>query len=98
MKVPPLQAGGQTLELKNAASTPREFELLELKPGTSLKDVAAFFERGRPDLKASPATFLGAIQTIAPGESVFLEVSLKARGRYVFQDADHGLVEEFRVR
>jgi uncharacterized cupredoxin-like copper-binding protein len=96
--VPALQAGEQTLELKNAASTPREFELLELKPGTSLKDVAAFFDRGRPDLKASPATFLGAIQTIAPGDSVFLEVSLKPGGRYVFQDADHGLVKEFSVR
>jgi uncharacterized cupredoxin-like copper-binding protein len=98
MKVPALRAGKQTLELKNAASAPREFELLELKPGSTLRDVAAFFERGRPDPKASPVTFLGAIQTIDPGESVFLEVSLKAGGRYVFQDADHGLVKEFSVR
>ena len=98
MKVPALQAGEQTLELKNAAGAPREFELLELQPGSTLKDVVAFFERGRPDLKDSPATFLGAIQTIAPGDSVFLEVSLKAGGRYVFQDADNGLVKEFSVR
>jgi hypothetical protein len=73
MNVPALQAGKQTLELTNTASAPREFERLELKPGSTFKDVAAFFDRGRPDLKASPATFLGAIQTIAPGESVFLE-------------------------
>jgi uncharacterized cupredoxin-like copper-binding protein len=98
MKVPALESGKQTLELENAASTPREFELLELKPGSTWKDVAAFFERGRPDLKASPATFLGAIQTIAPGESVFLEVSLNSGGRYVFQDLDNGLVERFSVR
>jgi uncharacterized cupredoxin-like copper-binding protein len=98
MEVPALEPGEQTLELKNAASTPREFELLELKPGSTLKDVAAFFKRGRPDLEASPATFLGAIQTIAPGESVFLEASLNSGRRYVFQDLDHGLVEEFSVR
>jgi uncharacterized cupredoxin-like copper-binding protein len=97
MKVPALQAGKQTLELKNAAGGPREFELLELKPGASVKDLVAFFDRGRPDLKASPVTFLGAIQTISPGESVFLEVSLKSGGRYVIQDADHGLVKEFSV-
>lgn len=98
MAVPALRAGRRTLELRNTASAPREFELLELKPGSTLKDVAAFFERGRPDLKASPATFLGAIQTIAPGESVFLRVSLKSGGSYVFQDADHGLVAQFSVR
>jgi uncharacterized cupredoxin-like copper-binding protein len=97
MEVPALRAGRQTLELKNAASGPREFELLELKPGSTLKDVAAFFERGRPDLKASPTTFLGAIQTIAPGESVLLQLSLKSGGRYVFQDPDHGLVTQFSV-
>jgi uncharacterized cupredoxin-like copper-binding protein len=97
MEVPALQAGEHMLELKNAASAPREFELLELKPGSTVKDVAAFFERGRPDLKASPAIFLGAIQTVAPGESVFLEVSLNPGRRYVFQDADNGLVEEFGV-
>jgi hypothetical protein len=98
MEVPALRAGRQTLELRNAASEPREFELLELKPGSTSKDVAAFFERGRPDLKASPATFLGAIQTIPPGEAVLLQLSLKAGGRYVFQDADHGLVTQFSVR
>jgi hypothetical protein len=49
MEVPHLQAGKQTLELKNGASRPREFELLSLKPGKSTEDVQAFMERGRPD-------------------------------------------------
>jgi hypothetical protein len=97
MEVPNLQAGQQTLELKNGASRPREFELLSLKPGKTTEDVQAFMEQGRPDLNAAPATFLGAIQTIAPGESVLLEVSLKSGRRYVFQDADNGIVKEFSV-
>jgi hypothetical protein len=98
MEVPELQAGKQTLELKNGASRPREFELLSLKPGKTTEDVQAFMERGRPDLKAAPASFLGAIQTIPPGESVFLQLRLKAGERYVFQDADNGIVQEFSVR
>jgi hypothetical protein len=96
--VPALEAGAQTIELKNSASKPREFELLSLKPGKTFKDVEAMFQGDRPPSpKDAPATFLGAIQSIPPGSSVFVDVKLEPEKTYLFLDAENRLVKEFTV-
>jgi hypothetical protein len=98
MEVPALGTGEQTLELRNSASKPREFELLSLKPGKTLKDVEAMFQGDRPPSpKDAPATFLGAMQSIPPRNSVFLDVKLEAGTTYLFLDAESRLVKEFTV-
>jgi hypothetical protein len=97
MEVPPLKAGQQTLELKNAASKPREFTLVSVKPGKTVKDVEAMFAGEPPTPSKAPATFLGAMQSIPAGSSVFLDVKLEAGRKYVFVDAENNLMKEFSV-
>jgi uncharacterized cupredoxin-like copper-binding protein len=98
MAVPAMEAGEQTLELRNGASKPREFELLSLKPGKTFDEVKAMFEGDRPPSpKDAPATFLGAMQSIPPGSSVFLNVKLEAGKTYLFLDAENRLMKEFTV-
>jgi hypothetical protein len=98
MEVPALEAGEQTLELKNDASKAREFELLSLNPGKSFEDVEAMFQGDRPpSVNEAPATFLGAMQSIPPDSSVFLDVKLEAGKRYLFLDAENRLMKEFTV-
>jgi hypothetical protein len=83
--VPPLEAGEQTIELRNADTKEREFFLFRLKPGKSLADVGSFFESGEAKT-TPPATFLGAMQTIPAGTSVFVDVDLKAGEKYTLAD------------
>lgn len=93
-EVPRLEAGRQTIELRNGSTRPREFYLLAPNPGKSLADVERWGEGG---FKGAPvATFLGAMQSIPPKTSVFLGVDLKAGTRYLLFDEE--LKEkEFRV-
>lgn len=98
LDVPALAAGEQTLELKNAASKAREFELLSLNPGKSFEDVEAMFRDDRPpSVNRAPATFLGAMQSMPPGSSVFLDVKLEAGKTYLFLDMENGLMKQFTV-
>jgi hypothetical protein len=83
--IPPLKAGEQTIELRNADSREREFFLFRLKPGKSLADIGRFFESGEGKT-TPPATFLGAMQTIPAGTSVFIDVDLKAGAKYTLAD------------
>lgn len=85
-EIPELEPGEQTLELRNEASAPREFYLYSPNPGVTLAEVEAW---GQGGFQGEPlATFLGAMQSIPPGTSVFLTVELKAGERYVFFDED----------
>jgi hypothetical protein len=98
---PQVRAGRQTLELRNAASRRREFELMTFKPGKSPSDLEKWFERGYRG--EPPATLLGAIQSIAPATSVFLTADFKRDATYVVSDmtqgaADQKLRAQFTVR
>jgi len=101
-KVPPIEAGERTLELRNAASKPREFQLAGLRPGSSLQDGAKFFaplEKGKgfkvPD--NPPLELLGAMQTIPPGTSVYLTAEFKQGWQYRISDEENGLERLFKV-
>ena len=101
-KVPAIKAGEQTLELRNAASKPREFQLAGLRPGNSLKDAGRFFaplERGKgfkvPD--NPPLELLGAMQTIPAGTSVYLTATFQKGWRYRIADEENGLEKLFKV-
>lgn len=82
--IPTLEAGPQTLELRNADTVEREFFLVTLKPGKTLEDVDAWGEGGFKG--PAPGSFLGAMQTIPPGTSVYLDIDLEAGVPYTLSD------------
>jgi uncharacterized cupredoxin-like copper-binding protein len=82
--IPALEAGSQTLELKNADTKEREFFLVTLKPGKTLAEVNSWAEGGFKG--PAPGTFLGAMQTIPPGTSVYVEIELDAGVEYTLVD------------
>jgi hypothetical protein len=85
-EIPALEPGRQTIELRNSARKPREFYLLAPRPGTTLAAIERWGEGG---FRGQPlATFLGAMQSIPPGTSVFLTVELEAGKRYLLFDED----------
>lgn len=85
-EIPELEPGEQTLELRNGAAVPREFYLYSPNPGVTLAEVEQWGEGG---FKGEPlATFLGAMQSIPSGTSVYLTVDLKAGERYVLFDEE----------
>ena len=92
--IPELNPGRQTIELRNAAAVPREFYLYSPNPGVTLAEVERWGEGG---FEGEPlAVFLGAMQSIPPGTSVYLTVELERGKRYVFFDEDVRETE-FRV-
>jgi uncharacterized cupredoxin-like copper-binding protein len=91
-ELPKVGAGRQTLELRNAASRRREFELMTFKPGKGPGDLQKWFERGYEG--ELPATLLGAIQTVAPGTSVFLTADFERGVTYVLSDRTHGAADK----
>jgi hypothetical protein len=95
-EIPAIESGRRTLELRNAASDGRGFELWRFAPGKKLADVEAWGESGFKD--PAPATFLGAMQTIPPGTSVFLTVDLEAGQAYTVLDDETGNRAEFTPR
>jgi uncharacterized cupredoxin-like copper-binding protein len=82
--IPALEAGPQTLELENADTKEREFFLLTLEPGKTLEDVDAWGQGGFKG--PAPGTFLGAMQTIPPGTSVYLDIELEKGVEYTLTD------------
>ncbi|MGH2838720.1 MAG: hypothetical protein ACRDJY_10305 [Thermoleophilaceae bacterium] len=96
MEVPTVSAGRQTLELRNAAVEPREFNLLTLDPGKTRRDAGRWFNggfKGEPPLK-----FLGAMQSIAPGTSVFLTADFESGRTYEFADEENELRARVTVK
>jgi hypothetical protein len=83
--VPDLSAGEQTIELRNADDTEREFFLIALEPGKKLGDIDRFFEAGEGTGKP-PARFHGAMQTIPAGTSVFVDIDFEAGVEYTLTD------------
>jgi hypothetical protein len=84
-EVPDLSAGEQTIELRNADDTEREFFLIALEPGKKLEDIDRFFEEGEQTAEP-PARFLGAMQTIPAGTSVFVDIDFLPGVEYTLVD------------
>ena len=83
-EIPELEAGRQTIELRNADKTEREFFIVALEEGKTLAVVDKWGEGGFKG--TPPATFHGAMQTIKPGTSVFVELDLEAGVEYMIVD------------
>jgi hypothetical protein len=86
-EVPELEAGTRTIELRNAASSEREFNLVRIKPGKTLGDAETWFRAGQKG--TAPLDFLGAMQSIPSATSVFLTVDLDTDGQYVVFEGEH---------
>ena len=97
--IPPLHAGSQTIELRNRAGSGRGFLLSTLNPGKTLADIERWAKTiestGRLPRTPVPATFLGAMQTIPSGTSVFLTVKLEAGRLYHLSDDESGIQADF---
>jgi uncharacterized cupredoxin-like copper-binding protein len=93
--VPEITAGTRTLELRNAASKPREFNVISLNPGKSRGDAEAWFRNGFSGV--APVQLLGAMQSIPPDSSVFLTADFEAGRTYVVSDEENGIQQEFTI-
>ncbi len=101
-QVPPIEAGEQTLELRNSASEPREFGLAGLRPGNTIQDATKFLAplnkgRGFKVPADPPLELLGAMQTIPAGTSVYFTAEFKQGWRYRIADEENGLEQIFKV-
>ncbi len=83
-EIPAIEAGRQTIELRNADTKEREFFLVSFKPGKTLQDIDRWGERGFKG--PAPGTFHGAMQTIPPGTAVYLDIDLKPGVEYTLSD------------
>ena len=97
--VPKLRAGKQTIELRNASGGERGFMLTTFNPGETKADVGRWFEKvgstGRATRTPPPLTFLGAMQSIPSGTSVFLTINLEAGRTYHLVDDESGIEAKF---
>jgi hypothetical protein len=97
--IPAMHAGRQTIELRNRAGSGRGFMLSTLNPGRTRADIERWSrtieKTGRLPRTPVPATFLGAMQTIPSGTSVFLTVNLEAGRLYHLTDDESGIEAEF---
>jgi hypothetical protein len=82
IRVPRLEAGRRTIELRNEARDFGGFYLLDLRSGKTLEDVSSWVASGFKG--EAPATLLGAMYSIPRGSSVFLTIELEAGKRYMF--------------
>jgi uncharacterized cupredoxin-like copper-binding protein len=93
--VPEVTAGSQTLELRNGASEPREFNFASPNPGKTRADAGAWFRSGFSG--EAPLQLLGAMQSIPPDTSVFLTADFEAGRTYVVSDQENGIQQEFTI-
>jgi uncharacterized cupredoxin-like copper-binding protein len=100
--VPPLEAGLQTIELRNRAGAGRGFQLVTLNPGKTQADAERWGRvietTGKQPAGKAPMTILGAMQTIPTGTSVFLRVNLEAGRSYHISDDESGIQADFTPR
>lgn len=94
--VPELDAGTRTIELRNAASGPREFNVVRLNPGKTIADAEKWFASGSKG--PAPLAFLGAMQSIPAGTSVFLTLELESGQHYVVVEEEHGYRADLTVK
>jgi plastocyanin len=95
LQVPALTSGGQTVEFENGGTKRHELALVAFAPGKGIKDVDRWFGSGYQG--EPPVTFLGGMQTIPAGESVFLTIDLEAGVQYTAIDFTTESQETFTV-
>jgi hypothetical protein len=95
LQVPALTSGEQTVEFANGGTEPHELALVAFEPGKVIKDVDRWFGSGYQG--EPPVTFLGGMQTIPAGKSVFLTIDLEPGVQYTALDFTTGSKETFTV-
>jgi hypothetical protein len=93
LQVPTFSSGEQTVEFENGGTEPHELLLVAFEPGKSVDDVDRWFESGYKG--EPPATFLGGMQTIPAGESVFLTIEFEPDVEYTAIDFTTESIETF---
>lgn len=95
LQVAALSAGEQIVRFRNGGAEPHELALVALQPGKAIKDVDEWIEGGYQG--ETPVTFLGGMQTIPEGESVFLTIDLEPGVEYTAIDFTTNWRETFTV-
>ena len=95
LEVPALSAGEQTVQFLNDGTKPHELILATFAPGKGVRDVDGWIEGGYEG--EPPVTFLGGMQTIPSGESVFLTIELEPEVEYTALDFQTNSRETFTV-
>jgi uncharacterized cupredoxin-like copper-binding protein len=95
LQVPALTSGEQTVEFDNGGTEPHELFLAAFEAGKGIKDVDRWIEGGYQG--EPPVTFLGGMQTIPAGESVFLTIDLEPGVQYTALDFTTESRETFTV-
>lgn len=95
LQVPALTSGEQTVEFQNGGTEPHELAVVAFEPGKGIKDVDRWFGSGYQG--EPPVTFLGGMQTIPAGESLFLTIDLEPGVQYTALDFTTESRETFSV-
>lgn len=95
LQVPALTFGEQTVQFENGGTKPHELVLVAFEPGKGIKDVDRWFGSGYQG--EPPVTFLGGMQTIPAGESVFFTIDLEPGVEYTAIDFTTESKEAFTV-
>jgi hypothetical protein len=95
LQIPTLSAGEQTVQFLNDGTKPHELVLVALEPGKGLKEIDGWIEGGYEG--EPPVTFLGGMQTIPSGESLFLTIELEPGVEYTAVDFSTNSRETFTV-
>jgi hypothetical protein len=95
LQIPTLASGEQTVKFENGGTEPHELALVALESGKGLKDVDRWFGSGYQG--EPPVTFVGGMQTIPAGESVFLGIDLDPGVDYTAVDFTTNSRETFAV-
>ena len=93
LQVPALSAGEQTVLFQNDGTKPHELVLAALAPGKRVSDVDPWIEGGYEG--EPPVTFLGGMQTIPSGGSLFLTIDLEPGVEYTALDFSTRSTETF---
>jgi hypothetical protein len=84
LELPALSSGEQVVEFENGGTEPHELNLVRFEPGKTVKDVDRWIGGGYRG--APPVAFVGGMQTIPAGRSVFLTLDLEAGVEYTALD------------
>lgn len=95
LEVPRLTAGSQTVEFENGGTEPHELFLAAFERGLGVRDVDRWIGSGYAG--EAPVTFLGGMQTIPAGASVFLTIDLEPGVEYTTIDFTTRSKETFTV-
>ena len=95
LELPTLSSGEQTVEFENGGTEPHELALVVFEPGKGIKDVDRWIGSGYQG--EPPVTFLGGMQTIPAGESVFLSIDFEPAVEYTALDFTTNSRETFTV-